>query len=179
VEHVGSDMFKGIPAADAIFLKFKDFIVCLNCARVEHVGSNMFEAIPAADAVFLKFKDFFACLNCAGVEHVGGDMFEAIPAADAVFLKCILHDWDDKKSLPLLRKCHVAIPDGGELMPLKLSLDMALVLAVPGVRERSEEEFKALFDQAGFKSYSIINLPFFLSLNYQKPKPALLSLYPP
>ncbi|KAH9304078.1 hypothetical protein KI387_008482, partial [Taxus chinensis] len=87
VEHVGGDMFEGIPVADVVFLKFKDFIVCLNCARVEHVGSSMFEAIPTAHAVFLKFKDFIACLNCAGVEHMGDDMFEAIPTADAVFLK--------------------------------------------------------------------------------------------
>ncbi|KAH9304077.1 hypothetical protein KI387_008481, partial [Taxus chinensis] len=70
-----------------------------------------------------------------GVEHVGGSMFEAIPAVDAVFLK------DDEKSVALLRKCHKAIPingkviiveiDGGELMPLKLSLDMAMLLVIP------------------------------------------------
>ncbi|KAH9301937.1 hypothetical protein KI387_013520, partial [Taxus chinensis] len=97
------------------------------------------------------------------VEHVGGNMFDGIPSADAIFLKWILHNWDDEHCVTLLKKCYDAIPENGKviiveaiiesqgkLRPLQLSADMAMIFCTRGAKERTEEEFRALFEVSGF-----------------------------
>ena len=45
------------------------------------------------------------------VEFVAGDFFKAVPAiADAIILKSIIHDWDDARSITILRNCREALP---------------------------------------------------------------------
>ena len=39
-----------------------------------------------------------------------GSFFESVPSgADAYFMRHIIHDWDDEKSLTILRNCHAAM----------------------------------------------------------------------
>uniref|UniRef100_A0A0D6R916 O-methyltransferase domain-containing protein n=1 Tax=Araucaria cunninghamii TaxID=56994 RepID=A0A0D6R916_ARACU len=114
-----------------------------------------------------------------GVEQVGGNMFESIPSADAIFLKWVLHDWDDERAGKLLKKCFEAIPRNGKviiveeilenqgsLRSLQLYSDMAMIitLSLNGAKERTEEEFKRVFEESGFMKYTIIKLPFLLSI---------------
>ncbi|XP_059075912.1 caffeic acid 3-O-methyltransferase 2-like [Cryptomeria japonica] len=113
-----------------------------------------------------------------GVEHVGGSMFEGIPTADAVFLKWVLHNWDDKHCVTLLKKCYDAIPENGKVIivetivesqgslmrPLQLSFDMSMIFCNGGAKERTEEEFKSLFKDSGFKCYIITKLPLLESI---------------
>eukprot|EP01018_Ginkgo_biloba_P019601 Gb_25040 [translate_table: standard] len=108
-----------------------------------------------------------------GVEHVGGNMFEQIPPADAVFIKSILHDWNDEHCVRILKKCREAIPENGKviivetvvernegsLRHLGLLFDIGMMTFTSGGKERTEEEFKVLFEKAGFKSYALLNLP--------------------
>uniref|UniRef100_A0A0C9S6X7 TSA: Wollemia nobilis Ref_Wollemi_Transcript_14182_1376 transcribed RNA sequence n=1 Tax=Wollemia nobilis TaxID=56998 RepID=A0A0C9S6X7_9CONI len=107
-----------------------------------------------------------------GVKHVGGNMFEKIPQADAVFLKWVLHNWDDEQAVRLLKNCYEAIPANGKviimdavveqkgrLRPLQLSFDLTMSFFGSGAKERSEEEFKKLFEESGFKRYNVIKLP--------------------
>ncbi|KAK9123020.1 hypothetical protein Sjap_012622 [Stephania japonica] len=57
------------------------------------------------------------------VEFVGGDMFEFIPPADAVLLKWILHDWNNKDCVRILKRCKEAIPskeEGGRVIILDM-----------------------------------------------------------
>lgn len=101
-------------------------------------------------------------------ELVGGSFFETIPAgADAYILKSIVHDWDDAASLSILRRCRVAIPDGGRLLliehvlkpvnepdPARFSdLNMLVML---GGQERDPDEFERLLADAGFRLSAII-----------------------
>lgn len=96
-------------------------------------------------------------------ELVGGSFFESVPAgADAYLMRHIIHDWDDEKSLTILRNCHKVmsaenkllvvesvIPPGNEPFGGKL-LDLVMLL-IPGGKERTEEEYRTLYQRAGFK----------------------------
>lgn len=46
-----------------------------------------------------------------------GDFFQEVPAgADAYLMRHIIHDWDDEKSLTILRNCHRAMQPGAKLL---------------------------------------------------------------
>lgn len=101
-------------------------------------------------------------------ELTGGNFFESVPAeADAWFMRHIIHDWDDEKSLTILRNCHAAMPENGKLLivesvipagndpfPGKF-LDLVMLL-IPGGKERTAEEYRSLFAEAGFELTRII-----------------------
>ncbi|XP_057873138.2 caffeic acid 3-O-methyltransferase 1-like [Cryptomeria japonica] len=113
-----------------------------------------------------------------GVEHVEGNMFEEIPSADSIFIKTVLHNWDDEHCLKILKKSYDAVTEDGKVLIVDAVIDKTkrsksqvgllsdiLMMAVStDGKERTEDEFKNLFYKAGFKGYSIIELPFYLSL---------------
>ena len=94
---------------------------------------------------------------------VGGSFFDRVPdGADAYLLKSILHDWQDEECGAILRVIRNAMPEHGVLLvlerdlgapnenaPAKLS-DLNM-LVNPGGRERSEDEYAALFVAAGLR----------------------------
>ena len=90
-------------------------------------------------------------------ELVAGSFFETVPAgADAYFMRHIIHDWEDEKSLTILRNCHRAMPAHGRLLVVESVippgnepfggkfLDLVMLL-IPGGKERTEDEYRALF----------------------------------
>jgi ubiquinone/menaquinone biosynthesis C-methylase UbiE len=97
------------------------------------------------------------------IELTEGDFFGSIPpGADAYVLKNILHNWDDEQASEILRLVRRASAPGGTLLvvqhvvpdddgvsPARL-LDVAL-LVFTGGRQRTEGEYRALFDSAGFR----------------------------
>lgn len=97
-----------------------------------------------------------------------GSFFESVPSgADAYILRHIIHDWDDEKSIQILRRCRAAaapnaktlivenvIPPGDEPHPGKW-LDI-IMLAVPAGRERTAAEYEKLFAAAGLKLARIV-----------------------
>jgi hypothetical protein len=101
-------------------------------------------------------------------EVYGGNFFVSVPqGADAYLLKWILHDWDDTASIDILRSCRKAMKPNSKLLivehvvgPPNTSSDgkfMDLTMMVmTGGRERSREEFSALFAEAGLRLSSII-----------------------
>jgi hypothetical protein len=101
-------------------------------------------------------------------ETVGGDFFESVPAgADCYVLSHIIHDWDDGRSLEILRNCRRAMDPHGRLLLLEMvippgddphpskMLDMVM-LSLPGGMERSEEEYADLLRRAGFRLTRVI-----------------------
>jgi hypothetical protein len=94
---------------------------------------------------------------------VGGSFFESVPAgADAYVLKAILHDWEDPECVAILRVVRAAMPAHGVVLALERDLGGPNVsprakfsdlnmLVNPGGRERSEEEYAALFSSAGLR----------------------------
>lgn len=90
-----------------------------------------------------------------------GDFFEAVPAgADAYVLRRILHDWDDERARAILGNLRRAMPAHGRLFVLEYLvrpearsasaiIDFTLFVLTGG-RERSEGEYRALLEAAGF-----------------------------
>ena len=95
---------------------------------------------------------------------VGGNFFESIPSGDLLLLKFILHDWPDEQCVTLLQKCREALAPGGRIVvmemivgeanPLAGLFDMNMFIMSAG-RERSLEEFDALFKAAGLKRTAV------------------------
>jgi hypothetical protein len=95
----------------------------------------------------------------------GGDFFKSVPKADAYMMKHILHDWPDEECVTILKNCRAAMSDKGArkvlvlemIVPDKVAdphpsyfLDIEMLM-LPGGKERTEAEFAALFERAGFK----------------------------
>jgi predicted O-methyltransferase YrrM len=125
-----------------------------------------FDLPPSAE----RAKQNLGAQGLAGrCEVVGGDFFESVPAGgDAYALKMILHDWDDARSIAILRNVRKAIrPDGRVLImeavidptngagaPGKL-LDINM-LVMTGGRERTSGEFVELCRASGFELTRIV-----------------------
>ena len=92
---------------------------------------------------------------------------QSVPSgADVYMLKHVLHGRRDPEAITILKNCRAVIPQAGRLLiiefilpPLVSNADPQLeghlmsdlnMLAVTGGRERSEREWKTLFDAAGF-----------------------------
>ena len=87
------------------------------------------------------------------MEIVGGDIFsDTLPVGDLYILSRVLHDWDDKKAIQILR--NVAKSSGSEARLLIIDrissnrgdyglLDLNMYL-ITGGRERSLEDWKGL-----------------------------------
>ena len=108
-------------------------------------------------------------LRAAGVadrvEIVGGSFFDSVPAgADAYVMKSILHDWNDEASIRILSNCRTAMDPQGRVIvidrnmaehitpdPMNVSgtlMDLNMH-ALTGGLERTEAEWRSLFDRAG------------------------------
>ena len=99
-------------------------------------------------------------LASAGVadrcDVVGGDFFETVPdGGDIYLLSWIIHDWDDARSLTILRNCRRAMGHDARLLVIEQLVppgnDPSLsklydlhMLVLSGGRERSEDEYRDL-----------------------------------
>jgi hypothetical protein len=108
-----------------------------------------------------------ALLGARGVEQrvtiEAGNFFETVPAGgDAYVLSHIIHDWNEEQCLTILGHCRRAIkPDGRVLIvetvlptgdtPHQGKVQDMVMLVVPGGQERTEAEYSALLDKAGFR----------------------------
>ena len=100
------------------------------------------------------------------VEFVAGDFFKSVPAvADAIILKSIIHDWNDARSISILRNCHQSLPGGGKLLLVERLMpetpgtaddDKAHAMSDlnmmrgPGGSERTKGQYRELLEQSGF-----------------------------
>jgi hypothetical protein len=102
--------------------------------------------------------------RCAAVS---GDFFKSVPSADSYVMKHIIHDWDDEKALTILRNIHKAMRGNGKVILIEsvipagsepslgkwIDLEM---LALPGGKERTEQEYRDLLTRAGFKLTRVV-----------------------
>jgi hypothetical protein len=100
---------------------------------------------------------------------VACDFFAAVPpGGDAYVMQHIIHDWDDARAAQILRNIARAMGDrrgsvilletvieAGSEPDLGKFLDIEM-LALPGGRERSAEEFRALLAASGFRLTGIV-----------------------
>ena len=107
----------------------------------------------------------------ARCDLVAGDFFKVVPkGGDAYILQRVLHDWDDDRCIAILKNCRRAmlpqgklcviesvIPAGNEPFYHKLS-DLNM-LVMTGGRERTEAEYRVLFEAAGFRLNRMASTP--------------------
>jgi SAM-dependent methyltransferase len=105
-------------------------------------------------------------------QAVGGDFFKEVPSGgDAYILKHVIHDWNDERAVTILRNCHRVMPPNGKLLIIEGvypgRIDQSLdsrgaaandvnMLVNTGGRQRSEAEFRSVYDAAGFKLTRIV-----------------------
>lgn len=103
-------------------------------------------------------------------QAVAGDFFKAVPpGGDAYIMKHIIHDWDDERASVILKNIRTALAgkstgrvllleaviQPGNAPDLAKLLDLEMLM-MPGGRERTPEEFRALFARSGFEMTRII-----------------------
>lgn len=93
---------------------------------------------------------------------IGGSFFEKVPpGGDLYILKSILHNWEDGAALSILRCCRAAMSPTARLLviervippgngPSEAKLFDVSMMVVLGGRERTEAEYRTLFERAGF-----------------------------
>jgi hypothetical protein len=151
-----------------------------------HVLTSVLKAYPQMRGVLFDVDHVIAgagpLLQASGVADrvrtESGDFFKAVPAGgDAYIMKHIIHDWDDDRSVAILSAIRKALegkpqgrvilleaalapgnaPDFGKLVDLEM-------LLLPGGRERTADEFGALFERAGFTLTNVMPTKSMLSV---------------
>jgi O-methyltransferase domain len=109
-------------------------------------------------------------------ETVAGNFFDSVPnEADAYVLKRILHDWNDDICEGILRRCRDGLVDGGRVIVVDAvvpagnefhfskPMDLLMMVLLDG-GERTEEDFRKLFDRAGLKLNRLVATPSVMSI---------------
>jgi hypothetical protein len=119
-------------------------------------------SIEAAKPRFASEKNSSRC------KLLAADLMLSVPAgADVYMLKHVLHGRRDSEAITILKNCRAVIPENGTLLIIEFILPSLVshadphleahlmsdlnMLAVTGGRERSEPEWKALLEAAGFR----------------------------
>jgi hypothetical protein len=111
-------------------------------------------------------------IEAAGVADrcraIGGNFFESVPVgADAYLLRHIIHDWSRDQCLTILRNVRDAMGPESRVLVVEnvlppgnapsfgkvLDLNM---LVIPGGEERTEEEYRQLYEEAGLRLTRVV-----------------------
>jgi O-methyltransferase domain len=130
-----------------------------------HLLRAVLDAVPAAKGVL--FDQAHVVKDAAAVASPqlalqAGDFFKnKLPVCDAYLLMEVIHDWSDAESISILQAIRkAAVPHAKlllieEMMSAEVGPDWAKMmdinmLVLIGGKQRTREEYAALFDKAGF-----------------------------
>jgi SAM-dependent methyltransferase len=133
------------------------------CPGVRGVLFDRSQVVVEAEAVLREADVLERC----SVE--AGDFFAGVPGdRDLYLLKGVIHDWDDADAGRILRSCRRAMGPGSKLLvieqvvpvdrapePFTLFMDLHMMV-IHGAAERTEEEFAALLESAGFRLERVV-----------------------
>ena len=101
-----------------------------------------------------------------------GDFLKGVPSGyDAYFIKSTLHDWDDEKSVRILKNIGEAMPDHGRVLITEIVLEPGKPIGHPhrfidvemmvsfGGKERTADDFRRLLDGAGLRFQQLHAIP--------------------
>jgi hypothetical protein len=107
--------------------------------------------------------------STAPIAFEKGDFLKKVPAgADAYIMKHIVQNFDDETSVKLLTHCRKALARGGKVLVVEQLitngpesigsklLDLELMVMTERGRERTEDEYAALFRKAGLKLSRVV-----------------------
>lgn len=141
-------------------------LISMVLKRYPEMKGIVFEIASVADGARLYLESHGLGDRCSVAV---GSFNESVPKGDAIMMKHIIHGADDPGADLLLRNCHKAlgeskigklilfenvVPEGDEPHFGKL-LDMEM-MAIPGGRERTANQFRNLLTQCGFEMTRII-----------------------
>lgn len=97
----------------------------------------------------------------------GGSFLHAMPrGADLYLMRHVLHDWRDEDAATILRHCRAAMGLGGKIAVVEIVVPegndpsfakwMDLMMITYGGRERTEQQYRRLFADAGFDLIRIL-----------------------
>jgi hypothetical protein len=130
----------------------------------------VFDQPPSAERAGKRIAEAGLEARC---KAVGGDFFREVPhGAGAYLLKHIIHDWSDDDAIAILKTCHYAM-DGTDAKLLLVegvyperidqspesrgaAFNDVNMLVSTGGRQRSEAEFRSLYQRAGFRLANIV-----------------------
>jgi SAM-dependent methyltransferase len=134
------------------------------------VSYDLSHVVPAVRAV-AKEADLADRLTAEA-----GDFFERVPAGfDTYLMSMVLHDWDDDRAIRLLRNIAAAGAPGARVRALELvvpagdgphlakMIDLTMLAMLTG-KERTEPEFRVLFEAAGLRYERAVPTPTPLSM---------------
>ena len=146
------------------------------CHRIVDVGGGhggllmaLLANAPHARGAVFDLEQGLDAARAAGLHHdprvdlVAGDFFKGMtPGGDLYVMKFILHDWSDDQCVTILTNIRKGLAPGGKVLvaeqivggpnqpdPAKW-MDLHM-MAMPGGRERTEEEYVSLFQRAGLR----------------------------
>jgi O-methyltransferase domain len=129
-----------------------------------HLRGMLVDLEPSVDAAKARFAEEDPSSRC---QLIAADLTQSVPAgADVYMIKHVLHGRQDDVAITILKNCRAVIPPNGSLLIVEFILPALVshadpqlegrlmsdlnMLAVTGGRERSEREWKALLEAAGF-----------------------------
>ena len=96
-------------------------------------------------------------------------MFEDMPeGADAYIMANVIHDWDDEHSIRILRNCRQALQPDRKVLLVEMVLsgrnephlsklvDIEMLVMTDGGKERSESEFRGLYEASGLRLTNVV-----------------------
>lgn len=130
-----------------------------------HLLRAVLDAAPDARGVLFDLPHVIeedAALASERLSLQAGDFFrDELPACDLYLLMEIVHDWPDGQAAAILGAIRRAAPDGARLLVIEEMLSGrpgpewakvldVLMLGLLGGRQRTRDEYRSLFDTAGF-----------------------------
>jgi len=122
-----------------------------------------------APSVIAGTKTAIAARGLAGrCDAVEGNFFASVPAGgDAYIMKHIIHDWNDERASTILQNCHRQMKGNGKLLVVEMVIpegnapsmgklmDLEMLVLLHAY-ERTEAEYRALFERSGFRLTRIV-----------------------
>ncbi len=131
--------------------------------------SSMYGCLVDLPVVIEKSRGFIEVEDLAArCEVVGGDFFKSVPdGGDCYILQKVIHNWDNNHAGVILKNCRKAMGDNGRLLLVEMVIPPGntqhpsklfdiMMLVCPGGLERSEAEYRDLFDAASFRLTKIV-----------------------
>ena len=129
----------------------------------------LFDLPQVTDRAIVPIRELGLADRC---EFVGGDFFKVVPGGgDAYLLKHVIHDWDDERAGDILRNCRRAMSPESKLLVIEgvyppridqsdesrgAAANDVNMLVCTGGRQRSEAEFRHLYEETGLRLTQIL-----------------------
>lgn len=136
-----------------------------------HLHGMLVDREPSILAAKPRFAAELVSSQC---ELIVADLTQSVPpGADTFLLKHVLHGYRDESAIAVLKNCRAVLPKDGHLLIMEFVLPPLVshadphvegrlmsdlnMLAVTGGKERSERQWKALLEQAGFTLSQVLS----------------------